>query len=180
MLAELIENALRFSPPTEHVEVQGRPDGDGYVLGVIDSGFGMGPADIIQANRRLAQAEDFTVAPSKYLGHYVAGTLAARHGVAVWLEASPRGGVTAAVRLPRELLTEDVGRLPEPDLGLRPPTWPPTWPPSSPAGGTPVPPVPQSPPVGTPRVPVRPRAGLYASLNDFAAGVERGRRAAQA
>jgi signal transduction histidine kinase len=180
LLAELIENALRFSPPTERVEVRGRPDGDGYQLGVVDSGFGMGPADIMQANRRLAQVEDFTVAPSKYLGHYVAGTLAARHGIGVWLEASPQGGVTAAVRLPRELLTEDEARLPEPDLRLRPPTWPPTWPPSSPADGTPVAPVPQSPPVGTPRVPVPQRDGLYASLNDFAAGVERGRRAAQA
>ena len=179
LLAELIENALRFSPPTERVEVRGRPDGDGYLLTVVDSGLGMGPAEIMQANRRLAQVEDFTVAPSKYLGHYVAGTLAARHGVAVWLEASPRGGITAAVRLPRELLTDAEARLPQPDLVLRGPTWAPTWPPSSPSGGTPATPAPQSPPVGTPRV-AFPRDGLYASLNDFAAGVERGRRAGQA
>jgi signal transduction histidine kinase len=139
LLAELIENALRFSPPTESVEVRGRHDGDGYVLDVIDSGFGMGPADITQANRRLAQAEDFTVAPSKYLGHYVAGTLAARHGIAVWCEASAGGGITAAVRLPRPVLAggDPRARAPGPAPASTVPLGYASAPPRSPAFGTP-------------------------------------------
>ncbi len=77
LLAELIENALVFSPPDQTVDIRGRnrPGGTvttriapGYTLAIIDSGLGMPAGDIVAANRRLAGAESFTVAPSKYLG----------------------------------------------------------------------------------------------------------------
>jgi signal transduction histidine kinase len=108
LLAELIENALVFSPPDQTVDIRGRTRHDGYTLAVIDSGLGMPPADIEAANRRLAGEESFTIAPSKYLGHYVAGNLAARHGIIVHLDNSPGNGITATVRLPGSLLTTDV------------------------------------------------------------------------
>src|SRR5690606_3375326 len=109
LLAELIENALVFSPPDQTVDIRGRnrPDG-GYTLAVIDSGLGMPAADVVAANRRLAGAESFTIAPSKYLGHYVAGNLAARHDIAVRLDNSPGNGITATVDLPPTLLTTDT------------------------------------------------------------------------
>jgi len=108
LLAELIENALVFSPPDQTVDIRGRNRHDGYTLAVIDSGLGMPPADIEAANRRLAGEESFTIAPSKYLGHYVAGNLAARHGITVHLDNSPGNGITATVRLPGSLLTADI------------------------------------------------------------------------
>jgi Histidine kinase-, DNA gyrase B-, and HSP90-like ATPase len=107
LLAELIENALVFSPPDQTVDIRGRNRHDGYTLAVIDSGLGMPPADMEAANRRLAGDESFTIAPSKYLGHYVAGNLAARHGITVHLDNSPGNGVTAAIGLPASLLTTD-------------------------------------------------------------------------
>jgi signal transduction histidine kinase len=114
LLAELIENALVFSPPDQTVDIRGRAraaagadEGSGYTLAVIDAGLGMPPADIEAANRRLAGEESFTIAPSKYLGHYVAGNLAARHGIGVRLDASPGNGITATVNIPPALLTTD-------------------------------------------------------------------------
>jgi signal transduction histidine kinase len=107
LLAELIENALVFSPPDQVVDIRGRNRPDGYTLAVIDSGLGMPAADVEAANRRLAGEESFTIAPSKYLGHYVAGNLAARHGITVHLDNSPGNGITATVRLPAGLLTTD-------------------------------------------------------------------------
>jgi signal transduction histidine kinase len=104
LLAEFIENALTFSPPDQNVEVRGRHREGGYTLAIIDNGFGMAPEDIERANRRLAGSESFTVAPSKYLGHYVAGNLAARHEVKVRLEQSPGSGVTATIHLSPELV----------------------------------------------------------------------------
>jgi signal transduction histidine kinase len=106
LLAELVENALTFSPPGEHVAVRGQRGGPaGFRLLVIDRGFGMSPAALEQANRRLARAESFTVAPSKYLGHYVAGNLAARYGIGIRLEPGSPRGLVASVDLPPHLLT---------------------------------------------------------------------------
>jgi hypothetical protein len=108
LLAELIENALVFSPPDRTVDIRGRNrEHGGYTLAVIDSGLGMPADDIVAANRRLAGAESFTVAPSKYLGHYVAGNLAARHEIQVHLQNSHGPGVTATVDIPAALLTTD-------------------------------------------------------------------------
>ena len=114
LLAELIENALVFSPPDQTVDIRGRQNPHGYTLAVIDSGLGMPQTDITAANRRLAGAESFTIAPSKYLGHYVAGNLAARHNIHVTLDNSPGNGITATIDLPPTLLTTDSA-LPSPD-----------------------------------------------------------------
>jgi signal transduction histidine kinase len=114
LLAELVENALHFSPPDRSVDIKGRRgvgghgDAYGYRLAVVDAGLGMAPGDIEAANRRLAGIESFTVAPSKYLGHYVAGNLAARHGITVMLHTGAGGGVMATVDLPADLL-DDTG-----------------------------------------------------------------------
>jgi hypothetical protein len=108
LLAELIENALVFSPPDQTVDIRGRNRPQGYTLAIIDSGLGMPDTDITAANRRLAGAESFTIAPSKYLGHYVAGNLAARHNIHVHLDNSPGTGITATIDIPTTLLTTDT------------------------------------------------------------------------
>jgi signal transduction histidine kinase len=107
VLAELIENGLTFSPPEQSVEVKGRLTTAGYTLAITDNGLGMAPADVERANRRLAGKESFTVAPSRYLGHYVAGHLASRLGVVVELQDSPAGGITARIDVPMGLLADD-------------------------------------------------------------------------
>jgi K+-sensing histidine kinase KdpD len=112
LLAELIENALTFSPPDQSVELRGRRLTGGYTLAVIDAGLGMSPDELATANRRLAGAESFTIAPSKYLGHYVAGNLAARHGIAVALRPTAGHGITAIVELPPGLLVAVAGDRP--------------------------------------------------------------------
>ncbi|MEO7430352.1 MAG: ATP-binding protein, partial [Acidimicrobiales bacterium] len=105
--AELIENALSFSPNDQQVEVKGRLTTGGYTLAISDNGYGMPAEDLARANRRLAGAESFTVAPSRYLGHYVAGHLASRLGIVVELQDSPAGGVTARVDVPMGLLANE-------------------------------------------------------------------------
>jgi signal transduction histidine kinase len=106
ILAELIENALRHSPPRELVEVSGRMGEGGYDISVVDHGLGMTADDLEQANQRLAGAESFTVTPARYMGHYVTAVLAARHGFSVRLQGSVVAGITAQVTLPPTLLTD--------------------------------------------------------------------------
>jgi HAMP domain-containing protein len=110
LLAELIENGLRHSPPRELVEVTGRTTADGYSLAIVDHGLGMTSEDLERANQRLAGAESFTVTPAKYLGHYVTAVLAARHGIGVRLQGSVVVGIAAQVDLPAALLTDRVDR----------------------------------------------------------------------
>ncbi len=104
LLAELIENALNFSPPELTVEVNGRIQPGHYLLLVIDEGMGMGRDELRGANDRLQRGTAFTVAPSRYLGHHVAGSLARRHGITVQLHDTPCSGITASVEIPTSLL----------------------------------------------------------------------------
>jgi signal transduction histidine kinase len=117
LLAELIENALTASPPARPVEVYGWWDGTEYCLAVVDRGNGMTEEELERANARLAGEENFLVAPTRFLGHYVVGTIAARLGVQVEVRhtqsapttAAARGaGVSAYVALPPKLLNPGV------------------------------------------------------------------------
>lgn len=111
VVAELAENALLFSPPDEEVEIKGRRSPEGYVIAISDNGIGMSDEDLERSNRRLSGEESYTVAPSKYLGHYVAGQLAARLGVTVRLQDNPAGGLIATIVLPPSLLEDTVMEL---------------------------------------------------------------------
>ncbi len=106
ILAELIENAIASSPPDTPVEVYGRLSEQDYMIVVVDRGVGMSRPDLERANRRLAGTESFTVAPSRYLGHYVAGHLASRYGLAVALQESDAGGIKAKVSVPISVLDQ--------------------------------------------------------------------------
>ncbi|HEY4019891.1 MAG TPA: nitrate- and nitrite sensing domain-containing protein [Pseudonocardiaceae bacterium] len=106
MLAELVENGLMFSPPDVEVEIYGRRTGDRYLLVVVDYGVGMSAADLARARARLRDEENFLVAPTRFLGHYVVGRLAKQLKIAVELGDSPVTGITARMLLPAELIIE--------------------------------------------------------------------------
>ncbi|HET8930242.1 MAG TPA: ATP-binding protein, partial [Acidimicrobiales bacterium] len=104
ILAELIENGLNFSPPESDVEIDGHHIEGGYQITVVDHGIGMSDDQIETANRRLSGNESFTVAPSRYMGHFVAGHLATGLGIDVQLASVPDEGTTATVVVPDDLL----------------------------------------------------------------------------
>lgn len=109
LLAELMENATSFSPPTSAVTVVGRAVPDGHQLAIFDYGLGMTPEELADANRRLNQVSSFDRESNKMLGFQVVARLAARHDIKVMLTTTPGGsGVTAIVRLPKAIL-EVVG-----------------------------------------------------------------------
>ncbi|HEX4222796.1 MAG TPA: ATP-binding protein, partial [Pseudonocardiaceae bacterium] len=110
MLAELVENGLMFSPPDVEVEIYGRRTGDRYLLVVVDYGVGMSAADLAKARARLRDEENFLVAPTRFLGHYVVGRLAKQLNIAVELGDSPVTGITARMLLPAELIIEPSTR----------------------------------------------------------------------
>ncbi len=106
LLAELTENAVRFSPPDTAVTVRVRPDRrdeGAYMMTIEDWGVGMPPDDLAAANEQLARPRDVDLAVAKRLGFHVVSRLAARHAIGVSLSTTPGSGVTAVVSLPAVL-----------------------------------------------------------------------------
>ncbi|MFI6919315.1 nitrate- and nitrite sensing domain-containing protein [Nonomuraea spiralis] len=105
LLAELIENALSFSPRETRVPVSGsRIDGGGIMLSISDSGIGMTGEELVQANERLTDAPTVDVSVSRRMGLFVVARLAHRHGIRVQLRPHGSGGLTAMVLIPESLL----------------------------------------------------------------------------
>ncbi|MGF1599610.1 MAG: ATP-binding protein [Acidimicrobiales bacterium] len=115
VLAELIENALSFSPPQAPVRIIGRRTNRGYAITVSDEGLGMAPEELAEANQRLSVSYDLSQVPTQALGLYVVGRLSQLHGIEVTLAASSRGGTTATVLVPSSLVTTEVEVEDDPD-----------------------------------------------------------------
>ncbi|MDW5328964.1 nitrate- and nitrite sensing domain-containing protein [Plantactinospora sp. KLBMP9567] len=120
LLAELVENALSFSPPHTGVQVSGQLVANGYAVEIEDRGLGMSNEDRVAANERIATQHEFTLTGgAARLGLYVVSRLTERHGVRVRLKESPYGGTTAVVLLPLNLIT-DRSAEGEPSTGSMP------------------------------------------------------------
>ncbi|GIF95814.1 sensor histidine kinase [Catellatospora citrea] len=115
LLAELMENAVSFSPPHTDVDVTGRALPGGYLVEIADRGLGMTDLDLHEANLQLADPPEFQLAGAARLGFYVVGRLAQRYQLVVQLRRSPHDGVTAAVVIPAELIARTA-----PEVGDRP------------------------------------------------------------
>jgi signal transduction histidine kinase len=116
LLAELIENAVTYSPPKTTVKITGRNISSGFAVVVEDHGLGMEPEALDEANQRLAQAPMVEAGTERQLGHHVVARLAAKHGLQVGLRPNPEGGTRAAVVLPGKLLRRRAEDGPELDL----------------------------------------------------------------
>ncbi|GIG00048.1 sensor histidine kinase [Catellatospora citrea] len=117
LLAELMENALAFSPRHTLVNVGGSAVGAGYVIEVEDHGLGMTAADLEQANAQLHEPAEFLLTGTPRLGLYVVGRLAERHHIKVRLQPSAGGGTTAIVLLPSSLVSDAWTPVPGSDSG---------------------------------------------------------------
>lgn len=114
LLAELLDNALRYSPPISQVRVSAVHTGNGgLVIEVSDNGLGMTDADLRVANTRLQSGGEVNPYTARHMGLFVVGRLAAQHGLVVRLRstvvAEPNSGTTAGVFIPAELLLHGPG-----------------------------------------------------------------------
>ncbi|AEK39942.1 two-component system histidine kinase [Amycolatopsis mediterranei S699] len=115
-LAELMDNAAAFSPPSEHVHVYVEEVHAGVVVTIEDSGLVMSPAALERAVRAVsAEPLDLTTLSGTRLGLAVVGCLARKHGLTVHFRPSARGGTGVVVMIPRQLITQ-----PEPDVPVKP------------------------------------------------------------
>ncbi|BBY79838.1 sensor histidine kinase [Mycolicibacterium pulveris] len=111
LLAELLDNALRYSPPVSQVRVSAvHTANGGLVIEVSDIGLGMTESDLRVANARLQSGGEVTPYTARHMGLFVVGRLAAQHGLVVRLRSTvagePNSGTTAGVYIPAELLAD--------------------------------------------------------------------------
>jgi signal transduction histidine kinase len=104
LIAELLDNATRFSPPNTVVVADGRRIRDYVVVQVEDRGLGMSEDQMAGLNRRLAQPPGVDVAAFRLMGLAVVGRLASRYGIRVELRANIEGGTVAQIVLPSTIV----------------------------------------------------------------------------
>ncbi|MEG8181109.1 HAMP domain-containing protein [Nocardia terpenica] len=120
LLAELIDNALRYSPPSTPVVVSvARAVDGGYLIEITDRGLGMSGEDLRGVNERLAAGGEVTLETARRMGLFVVGRLAKRHVITVGLRRTStmaqQPGLTASVHLPGILVSpalDDTGPQP--------------------------------------------------------------------
>lgn len=116
LTAELLDNALAFSPPSSTVWVTANQVNHGVAIEIEDAGVGMSADAVDTANLLLATAPTPDVTELKdgaQVGLHVVAELAKREGLQVSLRRSAYGGLLAIVLLPERLLVAAPTESPE-------------------------------------------------------------------
>ncbi|WP_282694519.1 ATP-binding protein [Streptomyces sp. CC208A] len=104
-LAELLDNAANFSPPTAEVHVYVEEVPAGVVITVEDSGLTMSDVQLRRAEAAVdAATQDLAGLSGTRLGLHVVGRLARKHNLSVSFRPSARGGTGVVLMLPQEII----------------------------------------------------------------------------
>lgn len=104
LVAELLDNATRFSPPTTTVVADARRLRDYVLIQIEDRGLGLSEEQLDNLNRRLAEPSAMDVSAFRLMGLAVVGKLSSRYGIRVELRPNADGGTLAQVTLPSNVL----------------------------------------------------------------------------
>ncbi|MFJ9423595.1 nitrate- and nitrite sensing domain-containing protein [Streptomyces sp. NPDC101249] len=117
ILAELLDNATRFSPPETRVGVTVWRLRDRAVVQVVDEGVGISAERRAVHNAALREPQA-GIGDVRFMGLHVVARLAARHGIVVELRDSSGPGTIAEVTLPAAVLATVSTDLPpqQPDM----------------------------------------------------------------
>src|SRR5262249_48854284 len=105
-LANLIENALKYSPPGEPVHVQVSATNSDVLIRIVDHGAGIGASDrerIFEPFQRLADGG----VPGAGLGLAIVRGFANANGGRVWAESREGQGSTFVLALPLAAVEPD-------------------------------------------------------------------------
>ncbi|SEC80008.1 sensor histidine kinase [Rhodococcus koreensis] len=115
LLAELVDNALRASPPDTAVTFSfARAVDGGVLLEIADRGIGIPADDMRAVNERLASGGEVGPETARHMGLFVVSRLAKRHGLTVRLrstfDTARNPGVTVSIHIPNALIVSQAAR----------------------------------------------------------------------
>jgi two-component system NtrC family sensor kinase len=102
MLANLLDNAIKYTPEGGIISMRAHDEGEVVILNVSDSGQGIPPGDqpyIFDKFYRAANARQETSGSG--LGLAIVKSIVDNHGGRIWLESRPGEGTTFTVMLPQ-------------------------------------------------------------------------------
>jgi two-component system OmpR family sensor kinase len=116
VLANLLTNANRHTPPGTPVHVRVTADGPDAVIEVADEGPGMAPEDAARVFERFWRADPSRARTSGGvgLGLSIVAAIADAHGGSASVDTEPGRGATFRVRLPRTIAPLPMTEVPAP------------------------------------------------------------------
>jgi signal transduction histidine kinase len=105
-IANLIDNAVKYTPPGGRIEVAVAVAGNSAVLTVADSGPGVPEAERARVLDRFVRLEESRSSPGAGLGLSLVAAVARLHGAALLLEDN-RPGLRVRVAIPRAAAPSD-------------------------------------------------------------------------
>ncbi|GLY14174.1 histidine kinase [Kineosporia sp. NBRC 101677] len=122
LLAELLDNAAMYSPPSSAIVLSAAFTADGGLqIEVLDAGVGISPGELDRLNARLTQPESIDTQVPSRMGLFVVARLARRGTFGVQLQARPdASGTIALVRVPASLVIGAPGSTGENPTGTNP------------------------------------------------------------
>ncbi len=101
-VSNLLENALRCTPPGGKIQLAAREEGECVAIVVSDSGEGVPGPDREWIFERFTQRDSARASGGSGLGLPIVRMVARLHGGEAWACDSPLGGVSLTIRLPVE------------------------------------------------------------------------------
>jgi two-component system, NtrC family, sensor histidine kinase KinB len=100
VLMNLLNNALKFTPPGGHIQLNVVGDGQYVQFSVIDNGDGVPYEDQSRIFEKFFQVQTPDKATGMGLGLAICKEIVNAHGGAIWLESIPKEGSTFSFNLP--------------------------------------------------------------------------------
>ena len=119
VLANLVSNALKFTPAGGRIELRARAHNDEVLITVADTGPGIPAADIPHLFERFWHGQYTSGTRGYGLGLTIAHGIVAAHGGRIWVETEQGCGSSFHIALPALGSVRPVGTLPASTHGAR-------------------------------------------------------------
>lgn len=110
VLVNLLDNALKYSPPDSPIEVAARAVGDTLEITVADRGIGVPPEDLERIFDKFYRVHRPTGISGTGLGLAICKGIVEAHRGRIWAQNRPGGGTVITVVLPRGEATGTGGQ----------------------------------------------------------------------